>query len=842
MAHAQLGSVVKHLHRLATVRRTEELADQELLQLFARHNDQSAFTALVERHGGLVLGVCKHLLQHAQDAEDAFQATFLVLARKAGSIRKGQALASWLHGVARRMAMKAQRDSARRRRHEKNVVAAVSTDSVGELSWREVQAILDEEIQRLPEKYRSAFVLCCLENQSRADAAKQLGVKEGTLSSRLAYAKQSLRQRLALRGVSLAAVLAGTALTTEAVSAAMIQATIQQAVLYAAGKSAGGILSAHVVALARGALKAMLLTKLKAGVSVVAAIGVLTLGGGVAVRSGLDSGQALAAGSEAQVATVTEPKGPESGIFRDITAEAGVDFTYRNGADAGQSTMLEELGGGVAVLDFDGDGLIDIFVTGGGYFAGPNKQQIHGHPCKLYRNRGNGTFEDVTHAVGLDGPGFYTHGAAVVDYDCDGWPDLLITGWSDLALYHNETDGKGGRRFVDVTAKAGLPSGLWTTSAAFADLDGDGFPDLYLCQYVDWSFANNPTVVQVDGKHVMCPKVFSGLPHKLYRNNGNGTFTDVSQEAGIRPGGKDASKGLGVVIADVNDDGKPDIFVVNDTTDHFLYRNECSHGKFRFVEIGMQAGVARDDRGVPNGSKGVAVGDFDGSGRPSFFVTNDLNEVHGLYKNTAATAFQFGSFKAGLAAIGQKYVGWGTAFIDYDRDGDLDLMIANGGQRPVLLRNVGKGKFVDVSAKAGVYFQQEHNARGVAFLDFDNDGRLDLIISHVNEPVVILRNQTLEKDHHWIGFELIGKNRRDVVGAKVLVETDSRTQTSFAQSGASYASSSDRRHLFGLGKTEKVKHIRVIWPGGQQQQWDGLAVDRYWRLTEGEGAEEVRKR
>jgi hypothetical protein len=596
----------------------------------------------------------------------------------------------------------------------------------------------------------------------------------------------------------------------------------------------------------------MIMTKVKTCSALVLGLALLTTGGGSALYYGVGLVQTSAAAPAGDGEEELAGADRATGFFRDVTDESGIRFTYRNGEEAGQYTILESLGGGVAVLDYDGDGLLDIFVTGGGYFGGPDNTQIRGHGCKLYRNLGKGTFQDVTEDVGLDEWRFYTHGAAVVDYDCDGWPDLLITGWGRLMLYHNESDGKGGRKFVDVTAKSGLPTGLWTTSAAFADLDGDGFPDLFVCQYVDWSFDNHPMCeyAAVRKRDICPPKSFKGLPPKLFRNNRDGTFTDVSKEAGLNSEGK----GLGVVIADLDDDGKPDIFVANDTVDHFLYRNRSTPGKLLFVDMALQAGVARDALGATNGGKGIAIGDINSSGRPSLFVTNYEDEMHALYVNGGQLIFRFDTPRSGIAKIGQAYVGWGTAFFDYDNDGHLDLFIANGHvlkhpwgkakrkQRPVLLRNIGNGRFEDITSQAGVYFQTEHNARGVAVIDFDNDGRADLVINHLNEPVVILRNQTVEKDHHWIGFELVGKNRRDVVGAKITLQTESREQTSFAKSGGSYASSSDPRHLFGLGKTEKIKHITVTWPGGQKQHWDGLATDRYWRLVEGEGAEEARPR
>ncbi|MFO0868789.1 MAG: CRTAC1 family protein [Pirellulales bacterium] len=530
--------------------------------------------------------------------------------------------------------------------------------------------------------------------------------------------------------------------------------------------------------------------------------------------------------------------------FAAVADASGIQFTYRNGEEANELAFIESVGGGAALFDYDGDGRLDVFLTGGGWFA---QQQVRGHPNRLYRNLGRMQFVDVTQETGLAERSFYSHGAAVSDFDRDGWPDLAVSGWGPVVLYRNEPHPAGGRQLVDVSQAAGFTEPLWGNSLAWGDLDGDGDPDLYVCQYGDWSFEkNHPTdcFEKPPQRDICAPRRFQPLPHKLFRNDGQGKFVDVSRQVGLRTDGR----GLGVVIADVNADGRPDLYVANDTDENFLYINRSTDGELRLEECGFLAGVARDDRGLPSGSMGADVLDFNRTGRPALVCTNYERELNALYRNDCRDGrelFHFCSQQAGLAAVGSVWVSWGTGIADFANRGWEDLFIANGHavrypmgdaprqQRPLLFWNEA-GRFREVGRDCGDYFRQPHNGRGVAPGDLDNDGRVDLVVSHINAPVEVLHNVSAT-GFHWLGIQLQGRDRRAIEGARVTLRVGDARLTRFAKGGGSFASSPDRRLLFGLGAAEWVEEVEIAWPWGERETLPGPAVDRYWVIEEGTG-------
>jgi enediyne biosynthesis protein E4 len=528
--------------------------------------------------------------------------------------------------------------------------------------------------------------------------------------------------------------------------------------------------------------------------------------------------------------------------FEEITTESGVQALYRNGEEAGHLGILESLGGGIGVIDYDRDGLYDLLIPEGGGYEG---KTITGRPTKLFRNLGGLKFEDVTAKVLPQATSIYSHGIAVTDYDQDGYPDFLVTGWSGVLLFHNEADGAG-RKFVDRTAGAGLGAFHWAVSAAWGDLDGDGLPDLYVSQYGDWDILkNNPPCTYSKGIPDVCPPhQFKALRHRAFKNLGGGKFADISDAMKLRSDGH----GLGVLMADFNGDGKPDVYACNDTDENHFYVNRTAAGKLAFEEKGLISGCARDDRGGKNGSMGIDAADYNHSGKASLFVTNYENELHALYHNDSTPGSEFFRFTtrvAGLSSIGQVWVGWGTGFADFDLDGHEDLHISNGhvirhpqGKSPrlqssVLFKNDGQGKFVDLSGQGGAYYQKAHESRGAGFVDLDNDGKPDLVISRVNAPVAVLRTVAPSVGRHWVGLELIGVKNRDLVGTRVVVTAGGVKHTRFVKGGGSFACTNDPRLVIGVGASEKIDSVQVYWSWKDQPTTIPTpALDRYTKIHE----------
>jgi hypothetical protein len=522
--------------------------------------------------------------------------------------------------------------------------------------------------------------------------------------------------------------------------------------------------------------------------------------------------------------------------FSDRTAEAGIDFTYHNGEEAGLRTILESLGGGVALFDFDSDGRLDLFFTGGGGFRKTAAGFfVEGLPNRLYRNLGSWRFRDITAEAGLGGTTDYGHGAAVGDYDNDGDPDLLVTSYQGTRLYRNEA----GRRFVDVTTEAGLTQPGWSTSAAWADLDGDGRLDLYVTRYVDWSPQNHPACrYRYSGEVDICaPSVFNGLTDALYHNEGNGRFHEVGRSAGLHEGGK----GLGVVACDLDGDRDVDLYVANDTTPNFLYRNR---GDGTFDEVGFSAGVALSAEGIVTGSMGVDAADADGDGDLDLWVSNYEGETNELYRNEGGMRFTPMAMALGLGAVSRPMVGWGTGWFDLDNDGRLDVVVANGhlmhhlprtplAQRPLLFHQAADGHFQDVGPGSGAYFARPQMGRGCAAGDLDNDGDLDLVLVHQNQPVVLLRNDTAPA-RKALRLRLEGRaSNRSAIGAVVVVQTAGRTWTRSVTGGGSYLSQNDSRLLIGLDAHAVVEHVTVAWPNGATDQHEKLDTAYSWLLCEG---------
>jgi enediyne biosynthesis protein E4 len=521
---------------------------------------------------------------------------------------------------------------------------------------------------------------------------------------------------------------------------------------------------------------------------------------------------------------------------------AGINFVHQSGASP-QKYLPESTGAGCAFLDYDNDGWMDIYLVN----SGPCDFWTPAKPLRnaLYKNNRDGTFCDVTEKAGVAGGG-YGMGVAVGDYNSDGFPDIYLTQYGRSILYRNNGDGT----FTDVTDKAGVAAPGWASSAVWFDYDNDGKLDLFVCRFVDFSklkhhACNAPNIPALAGVNEYCyPRIFDPMPSWLFRNNGDGTFTDVSRQMGItaNPG-----KSWGAVATDINNDGSLDLFVANDTTANFLFANRA--GK-KFEEIGFTAGVAYGPGGKARSGMGVDSADFDQDGWMDLFVTNLDHEFYGLYKNKRDESFDDQASATGMARASQMMSGWGAKFFDYDNDGNLDLFVANGHpddligkinpavsytEPLVLFQNTGSG-LKNVSAESGPLFSRPLSARGLALGDFDNDGAVDVLISVNDGAPVLLRNET-GRENHWLGIKLAGKKcNADAVGARITYQAGDLKQNRMKVGGGSYLSSHDPRMVLGISKREKFDWLEVKWPlpSGATQRFAQLPIDRYITIVEGE--------
>lgn len=525
--------------------------------------------------------------------------------------------------------------------------------------------------------------------------------------------------------------------------------------------------------------------------------------------------------------------------FVDVTEEAGIDFHHVNGAE-GAFHLPETLGAGGAFFDADNDGFLDIYLVNSGYWDKPPsaRQAI----STLYRNNRDGTFTDITTAARVENSGNYGQGAACADYNNDGNVDLYVTNFGANVLYRNNGDGT----FTDVTMSAGVGDPGWSSSACFLDYNTDGHLDLFVVNYLVYSLDVPYLPCAEDGTQTYChPSLFEGAPDTLYRNNGDGTFTDVSQAAGVGGiGGMFHGKGLGVVSADFNNDGAPDLYVANDDTrNDFFYNN----GDGTFSEISLLAGCAYSFNGIAQAGMGVAVADYNADSWLDIFVTNLSYETNALYRNNGDGTFTDVIYEAHLGKESFLFVGFGTRFFDADNDGWQDIFIVNGHildniedthdvltyrQPDQLFRNKGDGTFQEVSESAGAYFQRATVSRGALFGDYDNDGDVDTLVTQSNGPATLLENKT-ETQNNWTSIKTVGMiSNRDGIGTRITVTAGEHTQIQEVNPGASYLSSHDPRCHFGLGSNTAIDRLEVRWQSGVVQIFENLPANQVHTVSE----------
>jgi hypothetical protein len=528
--------------------------------------------------------------------------------------------------------------------------------------------------------------------------------------------------------------------------------------------------------------------------------------------------------------------------LEDITSTTGI--TFKHTSDPAKRYIVESMSGGVILLDYDRDGWPDIYFTN----APTVEMAVKGTKSLgvLYHNNHDGTFTDVTAKSGLSTRCF-AMGGAVGDYNNDGWPDLYVTCLGGNILYRNNGDGT----FTDVTAKAGVADGRWSTGASFGDYDGDGFVDLMVVNYVDFHLDDLPgfgsaPFCKYRGIDVQCgPRGLRGAGDSLFHNNGDGTFTEVSKAAGVND--PDGYYGLGVIWADFNNTGRPDIYVANDSTPKFLYKNE---GNGKFKDIGLESGTAVSDDGSEQASMGIAIGDYNHTGRPSLYVTNFSDENDLLYRNEGDWNFKEVSYAAGVALPSLPWVKWGTAFVDLDNDGWLDLIAVTGHVYPqvdslpsgggyrepkMFHLNQKDGTFCDASDLAGKALLERHVSRGLAVGDLFNDGNMDVVVGDIDGGPMILRNRGIP-GRHWVSFELTGtKSNRLALNARITIVSGGMTQTDEVHSGGSYLSQNDLRLHFGLANATKIDKVEIHWPSGHSEVLTNLAIDQHYSVIEASG-------
>jgi hypothetical protein len=529
--------------------------------------------------------------------------------------------------------------------------------------------------------------------------------------------------------------------------------------------------------------------------------------------------------------------------FTDVTRESGVTFHHVNGASPDKH-LVETMGSGGLFFDYDNDGWIDLFLVDGGSLADARVASQAKH--RLYRNRGNGTFEDVTARSGIQHRD-YGMGACAGDYDNDGWIDLYVTNFGPNVLYRNRGDGS----FTDVTKAAHVGEPRWSASCAFADLDKDGDLDLFVVNYVDADRQTTPYCGNATlGTRFYChPLNYPSLPNTLYRNDGRGVFTDLSAASGI---GTHRGNGLGVVVTDYDSDGWPDVVVANDSVANFLFRNTRA---LRFEEAALGAGVALATDGKARAGMGVDAGDYDGDGRDDVVITNLDFETHSLFRNLGDGLLGYATRTSGIGFATLPYVGFGVAFLDVDHDTQLDIAIANGhimdnapvfrsgttyAQRNLLFRNGGSGRFVEIGRSAGGGFALEKVSRGLAAGDIDNDGDLDLLVTNNGQTADVLRNDSPRGNSLLVRAVVVpstslSAGNRDAVGARVRVTVSGRTQVRDVRAGSSYLSQNDLRLHFGVGDAAIVDRLEVTWPSQRVDIVTGVAANQIVTIQEGRG-------